>query len=151
MDTREILNYLPHRDPMLLIDRLTDVHDDRATGIKQLSQNEWFFQGHFGDEPEMPVSLLLESMGQTGAAAILSRPENQGKLLFLAGMDLVEVQRAPTPGQSLRYECQLLRFRGQSGKTQVSCYDADERIAFAEYTFVLSESPGNSENKEERA
>lgn len=150
MDTREILNYLPHRHPMLLIDRLTDVHEDRATGVKQLSQNEWFFQGHFGEDPEMPVSLLLESMGQTGAAAILSRPENQGKLLFLAGMDLVEVQRAPTPGQSLRYECQLLRFRGQSGKTQVSCYCAEERIAFAEYTFVLSESPGSSENKEER-
>lgn len=124
---------------MLLIDRLTDVSDDRATGIKQLTQNEWFFQGHFGDDPEMPVSLLLESMGQTGAAAILSRPENQGKLLFLASLDQVSVERAPTPGQTLRYECQLLRFRGQSGKTQVSCYVADQRIAFAEYTFVLSE------------
>ena len=68
----------------LLIDRLTDVHEDRATGVKQLSQNEWFFQGHFGEEPEMPVSLLLESMGQTGADAILSRPENQGKVATFA-------------------------------------------------------------------
>ena len=128
---------------MLLIDRLTDVSGDRATGIKQLSQNEWFFQGHFGDDPEMPISLLLESMGQTGAAAILSRPENHGKLLFLAGLDQVCVDRAPVPGQTLRYECQLLRFRGQSGKTQVSCYTGDERIAFAEYTFVLSEAKDN--------
>lgn len=140
METREILNYLPHRDPMLLIDRIINISENRATGIKQLTQNEWFFQEHFHDDPEMPISLLLESMGQTGAAAILSRPESQGKLLFLAGMDLVEIQRAPNPGQSLRHECQLLRFRGQSGKTQVSCYCGDERIAFAEYTFVLSDT-----------
>jgi len=128
---------------MLLIDRVTELSQDRATGLKQLSQNEWFFQGHFGDEPEMPISLLLESMGQTGAAAILNRPENHGKLLFLAGLDQVSVEKAPTPGQSLRYECQLLRFRGQSGKTQVSCYTGEERIAFAEYTFVLSERAEN--------
>ena len=143
MDTTEILNCIPHRHPILLIDRLTDISGDRATGIKQLSQNEWFFQGHFGDDPEMPISLLLESMGQTGAAAILSRPENHGKLLFLAALDQVSVDQAPTPGQTLRYECQLLRFRGQSGKTQVSCYSGEDRIAFAEYTFVLSQTPEN--------
>lgn len=140
METREILNYLPHRYPLLLIDRLTDVGSEQATGLKQLSQNEWFFQGHFEDQPEMPVSLLLESMGQTGAAAILSRPENQGKLLFLAGLDQVTVEEAPGPGQTLRYECQLLRFRGQSGKTQVTCSVGDRRIASAEYTFVLSDA-----------
>lgn len=139
METREIIQHLPHRYPLLLIDRLTDVESERATGVKQLSQNEWFFQGHFGEEPEMPVSLLLESMGQTGAAAILSRPENHGKLLFLAGLDQVTVEEAPGPGTSLRYECQLLRFRGQSGKTQVICYAGDRRIACAEYTFVLSD------------
>jgi len=143
MDTTEILTRIAHRHPMLLIDKLTEVIDDRATGIKQLSHNEWFFQGHFGDDPEMPISLLLESMGQTGAAAILSRPENHGKLLFLASLDQVNVERAPAPGQTLRYECQLLRFRGQAGKTQVSCYIGEERVAFAEYTFVLSDGPEN--------
>lgn len=140
METREILQCLPHRHPLLLIDRLTEVDADRAVGIKQLSQNEWFFQGHFNDQMEMPISLLLESMGQTGAAAILGRPENQGRLLFLAGMDQVSVSEAPRPGSTLRYECQLLRFRGQSGKTQVSCFLGDRCIASAEYTFVLSDA-----------
>lgn len=143
MDTIDILNCLPHRHPLLLIDKLTDVSEDRAVGIKQLSQNEWFFQGHFGESPEMPVSLLLESMGQAGAAAILGRPENQGKLLFLAGLDQVQVDQAPQPGHSLRYECHLLRFRGQSGKTQVSCFLGEEKIACAEYTFVLSDRKEN--------
>ena len=140
MQSAEILDYLPHRHPLLLIDRLCEVGPDQATGIKQLSQNEWFFQGHFGDDPEMPVSLLLESMGQAGAAAILSRPENQGKLLFLAGLDAVEVHLPPTPGQTLTYQCQLLRFRGQSGKTKVSATAGTQAIATAEYTFVLSDS-----------
>jgi len=126
---------------MLLVDRLLEVSEDKATGLKQLSHNEWFFQGHLGDQPEMPVSLLLESMGQAGAAAILSRPENRGKLLFLAGLDQVSVERPPVPGQTLRYECQLLRFRGQSGKTQVNCFVGDNCIAKAEYTFVLSDNP----------
>lgn len=140
METREILQCLPHRHPMLLIDRLTEVDADRAVGIKQLSQNEWFFQGHFNEQMEMPISLLLESMGQTGAAAILGRPENQGRLLFLAGMDQVSVTRTPVPGNTLRYECKLLRFRGQSGKTQVRCFLEDCCIASADYTFVLSDS-----------
>lgn len=143
MDTQEILRCLPHRHPLLLIDRLTDVSEERATGVKQLSHNEWFFQGHFGDEPEMPVSLLLESMGQSGAAAILGRPENRGRLLFLAGLDQVSIESAPRPGQSLRYECQLLRFRGQSGKTQVTCFCGETRVASAEYTFVLSDAKEN--------
>jgi 3-hydroxyacyl-[acyl-carrier-protein] dehydratase len=139
MQAAEILDYLPHRHPMLLIDRLVEVGSEQATGIKQLSQNEWFFQGHFGDQPEMPVSLLLESMGQAGAAAILSRPENQGKLLFLAGLDAVEVSEAPQPGQTLNYHCHLLRFRGQSGKTKVVATTTSGQIATAEYTFVLSD------------
>ena len=140
METREILQCLPHRHPLLLIDRLTEVDADRAVGIKQLSQNEWFFLGHFCEQMEMPVSLLLESMGQTGAAAILGRPENRGRLLFLAGMDQVTVLEAPGPGSSLRYECKLLRFRGQSGKTQVNCFLDERCIASAEYTFVLSDA-----------
>lgn len=140
MDTREIIQRLPHRYPLLLIDRLTEVGDSQATGLKQLSHNEWFFQGHFAEGAEMPITLLLESMGQTGAAAILARPENHGKLLFLAGMDQVSVERPLGPGCTLRYEAQLLRFRGASGKTLVTCFLGEEKIASAEYTFVLSDA-----------
>lgn len=143
MDTLEILNFLPHRHPLLLVDRLTEFSETHAIGVKQLSRNEWFFQGHFDEAPEMPVSLLLESMGQAGAAAVLARPENLGKLLFLAGLDQVTIAETPLPAQTLRYEVQLLRIRGQSGKTLVRCFRGESEIASAEYTFVLSDAKEN--------
>jgi 3-hydroxyacyl-[acyl-carrier-protein] dehydratase len=139
MDIRQILQNLPHRYPLLLVDRLLEMDPDRARGIKQLSVNEWFFQGHFPDAPEMPCSLLLESMGQIGAAAILARPENKGKLLFLAGMDNVEIEREAYPGQTLTMNARLLRYRsGESGRTEVTCVADDVKLARAEYTFVLT-------------
>lgn len=145
MDSLQILKFIPHRHPMLLVDKLMEASGDRALGVKQLSHNEWFFQGHFADAPEMPISLLLESMGQAGAAAILGRPENQGKLLFLAGLDQVTIHLLPTPPMTLKYECELLRFRGQSGKTRVICRVEERDVASAEYTFVLSESKENED------
>ena len=138
MEINDIMNALPHRYPMLLLDRIVDTQENRASGIKQLSNNEWYFQGHFPHDPKMPAGLLLESMGQVGAAAILARPENQGKYLFLAGLDNVEVHQLPAPGRSLRMDAELLRFRGDSGRTQVICYDAETVIAKADYTFVLT-------------
>ena len=138
MDIRQILHHMPHRYPLLLIDRLLEMESESAQGLKQLSVNEWFFQGHFPDAPEMPCSLLLESMGQVGAAAILARPENKGKLLFLAGMDNVEIQREAYPGQTLMMNAKLLRYRGDSGRTEVTCLVDGSVLARAEYTFVLT-------------
>lgn len=137
MQAQEILRYLPHRYPMLLIDRVEPDGEERATGVKQLTENEWYFQGHFPGRPEMPASILLESMGQAGAAAILARPENEGKLLFLAGVDNVEIDRNPLPGETLHMEAQLLRFRGDSGRTSVTCSSDGVSVARAEFTFVL--------------
>jgi 3-hydroxyacyl-[acyl-carrier-protein] dehydratase len=139
MEIREILCNLPHRYPLLMIDRLLEMEGERARGLKQLSINEWFFQGHFPDEPEMPASLLLESMGQAGAAAVLARPENKGKLLFLVGIDNVEFQREAYPGQTLTMDARFLRNRGDSGRTEVICKVNGELLAKAEYTFVLSQ------------
>lgn len=138
MEMREILCNLPHRYPLLMVDRLLEMEGDTAKGLKQLSINEWFFQGHFPDEPELPASLLLESMGQAGAAAVLARPENRGKLLFLVGIDNVEIHREAFPGQTLTMDARFLRNRGDSGRTEVICKVDQQPLAKAEYTFVLS-------------
>ena len=136
MQAQDILRYLPHRYPMLLIDQVTVIGEDRATGIKQLTENEWFFQWQTED-PKFPASLLMESMGQAGAAAILARPENEGKLLFLAGMDNVEIGELAGPGQTLEMEAHLLRYRGDSGRVRVTCRSLDAQVATAEFTFFL--------------
>lgn len=144
------MGHLPHRYPMLMIDRLLHYSDDVAVGVKQLSENEWMFQGHLPADPCMPTGLLLESMGQVGAAAILTRPENANMYLFLAGMDKVEVHRNPKPGECLTMEARLLRYRGQSGRTRVECKSdlSEALVAVAEYTFVIGSdvnSPSEAE------
>ena len=143
MKIQDILRYLPHRYPMLLIDTVETIQADHARGTKQLTENEWFFQGHFPGHPEMPSSLLLESMGQAGAAAILARPENEGKLLFLAGVDNVDIVRNPGPGETLEMEARLLRFRGDSGRTMVTCISDGAKVSQAEFTFVLGPQEAN--------
>ena len=137
MQSQDILRYLPHRYPLLFIDTVDTLQEDLAMGIKQLTENEWYFQGHFPGRPEMPVSLLLESMGQTGAAAIMARPENDGKILFLAGIDNVDIVRSPVPGETLEMEARLLRFRGDSGRTLVTCRSEGTVVSQAQFTFVL--------------
>ena len=141
MDAQDILRYLPHRYPMLLIDRVNVVAEDSATGVKQLTHNEWFFNCQDDDAPEFPASLLMESMGQAGAAAILARPENEGKLLFLAGMDNVDIGDLPGPGETLDMEAKLLRYRGDSGRTRVTCISDGRLVATAEFTFFLGSPP----------
>ena len=137
MDAQEILRYLPHRYPMLLIDQVTVASETSATGIKQLTNNEWYFQCQQDEDPRFPASLLMESMGQAGAAAILARPENEGKLLFLAGMDNVDIRELPGPGETLEMEANLLRYRGDSGRTRVTCCSDGRNVATAEFTFFL--------------
>ena len=145
MDIQAIMECLPHRHPMLLVDRLTSTEEKTASGLNQLSHNEWFFEGHFPDDPQMPAGLLLEAMGQVGAAAILARPENKGLLLFLAGMDNVVIELVVRPGETLTMDAELLRYRGNSGRTRVVCHSEGRQVATAEYTFVLGAEPGGEE------
>jgi len=145
MDIQAIMEHLPHRYPMLLVDRLTSTEEKTAQGLKQLSNNEWIFEGHFPGDPQMPAGLLLEAMGQVGAAAILARPENHGLLLFLAGMDNVSIEVTARPGDTLTMDAELLRYRGNSGRTRVVCTCEGRQVATAEYTFVLGAEPGGEE------
>ena len=147
MDIRQIMEHLPHRYPMLLVDRLLTQDEKTARGLKRLSHNEWFFEGHFPDNPQMPAGLLLEAMGQVGAAAVLAMPGNAGLYLFLAGMDNVTIEEVALPGDTLIMDATLLRYRGNSGRTRVECRREGETelVATAEFTFVLGAEGGGED------
>ncbi|MEW6429477.1 MAG: 3-hydroxyacyl-ACP dehydratase FabZ [Thermodesulfobacteriota bacterium] len=108
---KEILQTLPHRYPFVLVDRIVEFeHGERLVGLKNVTINEPFFQGHFPGEPVMPGVLILEGMAQVGALlAYFSEVENAGRLVYFAGLDGVRFRQKVVPGDQLLIECRLLK------------------------------------------
>ncbi len=116
-DIMDILSFMPHRYPFLLVDRILEVSEDRAKGLKNVTFNEPFFQGHFPGDPIMPGVLIIEAMAQVGGVLLLSRVENrQNKLLYFSGIDGVRFRRPVRPGDQIVFEVELLRFKGRVAK-----------------------------------
>jgi 3-hydroxyacyl-[acyl-carrier-protein] dehydratase len=113
----EIQQIIPHRFPFLLVDKIIEMEwGKRAVGIKNVTANEPFFQGHFPGYPVMPGVLQVEAIAQVGAVAVLGMPENRGKMAFFAGLDEVRFKRQVVPGDVLRIEVTLTRLRGPIGQ-----------------------------------
>ncbi len=118
-DIRKVLELLPHRYPFLLVDRIIDyVPGSMIVGLKNVTVNEPFFQGHFPGMPVMPGVLQLESIAQVGAILLMSQPENKGKIPYLMSMDRVKFRRPVHPGDTLRIEVDVLRMRSRMSACQ---------------------------------
>lgn len=116
LGTKEIKEIIPHRYPMLLIDRVTEIVDGiSAKGYKNVTINEQFFQGHYPEHPVMPGVLILEALAQVGAVAILSKEENKGKLPLFAGADKVRWKKQVVPGDRLDLSVEIIKTRGPIG------------------------------------
>lgn len=138
LDIDGIKAIIPHRYPFLLVDRILELEPGvSAIGIKNVTSNEDFFQGHFPDYPVMPGVLIVEAMAQVGAVAILSLPEHRGRLAFFAGIDGVRFRRQVRPGDCLRMEVTLTSFRMGVGKGEARAYVDDALVAAGTLTFAL--------------
>ncbi len=115
LDVRKILDLLPHRYPFLLVDRIVEVDGTRRiVGIKNVSINEPFFQGHFPGHPIMPGVLIVEAMAQTGGVLLMEGiADRASKVVYFMGLDHVRFRRPVTPGDQLRLEVEMLQFRGK--------------------------------------
>ncbi len=116
LESDEIKKILPHRYPMLLVDRITDMKPgEYAEGIKCVSSNEQFFCGHFPEKQLMPGVLIMEALAQVGAVAILSEPENAGKIVVFGGIKNARFKAQVVPGDVLELRCELTERRGPLG------------------------------------
>ena len=137
-DYNEIKKIIPHRYPFLLLDKIVELEDGkRCVGIKQVSGNEPFFQGHFPEYAVMPGVLIVEALAQTGAVAMLRLEENQGKLAMFAGIDKCRFKRQVMPGDTLRLEVEINRIKGPIGKGTAKATVDGEVACSCEISFAL--------------
>ena len=138
LNSNEIADILPHRYPFALVDRITDGESGVwAKGIKCVSVGEPFFCGHFPQKHVMPGVLILEVLAQVGAVAILSLPENRGKIALFGGVKNARFRRKVTPGDVLEMECVLTKRRGPVGIGECKATVNGELACTAELTFAI--------------
>ena len=137
IEVAEILKILPHRYPMLLVDRIIEFNREtnHIVGIKNLTFNEQVFQGHFPDNPVMPGVLQLEAMAQVAGVLLNSREGNDGKTAYFMSMNKVKFRRMVIPGDQLRIEIEVSRLRSRMATVQGKAYVGDELASEAELSF----------------
>lgn len=138
MDIEEIMEYLPHRYPMLLVDRVLEVVPGKSMrGLKNVTINESFFQGHYPGRPIMPGVLIIEAIAQAGAVILLSDPTYQGYLPIIGAIDEIRFKRPVVPGDQLVSEVELLKIKSFVGKIRGRATVEGELVAEMEMTFKL--------------
>lgn len=136
----EIRALIPHRYPFLLVDRIDEIEPGvRAVGIKNVTQNEPFFEGHFPDYPVMPGVLIVEAMAQVGAVGVMAIEEYRQKLALFAGIDGVRFRRQVIPGDVLRMEVEIARLKGSVGRGKGRATVNGERVCEADLMFAFAE------------
>ena len=138
LDINEVLKILPHRFPMLMVDRIVDfIGDNKCIAIKNVTFNEPYFAGHFPDHPIMPGVLQLEAMAQVSSVLMLRKPENAGKIGYFMSADNVKWRRPVFPGDTLFIESDVTKTRGSIGQTRCRCLVNGEVVSEAELKFAL--------------
>ena len=141
-DYEAIKKAIPHRFPFLLIDKVTITEVNKtAIGLKSVSGNEPFFQGHFPERAIMPGVLIVEALAQVACAMFLSQPENKGKLAFFMGLENVKFRKPVVPGDRLELKVEILKMRSGFGKAKGEAHSDGEFKAEAEFSFAIVDQP----------
>ena len=140
LDINEIRSILPHRYPFLLVDRIVELEPERIVGIKNVTHNEPFFQGHFPDFPVMPGVLIVEAMAQTAGVLVLKNiPDRERKLVLLVSVDSARFRRPVVPGDVLRMEMTLLKKKATVAKMAGKATVDGQLVAEAEVMCKLAD------------
>ena len=138
LDVEGIQKILPHRYPFLFVDRIEKLEPGKqAVGYKLVSVNDYYFQGHFPGHPVMPGVLIMEALAQVGGVIMLSMPEMQGKIAYFMSVDYCKFRQTVVPGDELRMEVEVLRYRAKTGQCVGRAYVKDKLVCEAEVKFAI--------------
>jgi 3-hydroxyacyl-[acyl-carrier-protein] dehydratase len=141
LDISDIQSILPHRYPFLLVDRIIELEPGkRVVGLKNVTANEEYFNGHFPGYPVMPGVLIIEALAQTGAVGVLAMDEYKGKLALFAGIDKVKFRKQVVPGDQLRLEIEVTKLRGRVGKCEAKAWVGEELAVQGELMFAIADN-----------
>jgi 3-hydroxyacyl-[acyl-carrier-protein] dehydratase len=139
---QDIERLIPHRYPFLLVDRVVEMEPgQRIVAIKNVSANEWFFQGHFPGYQIMPGVLIVEALAQAGAVLLLSDESARGQIPLFAGIEKCRFRQQVVPGDTLTLELEVIARRGPVGKGKATARVGDKVAAECELTFALTRMP----------
>lgn len=142
LNKEQIKEIIPHRDPFLLIDEIVELEPGvRAVGKKYLRPDEFWFAGHFPQEPVQPGVLTIEMLAQTGAVCSLSLPENKGRIAYFAGIDKAKFRNKAVPGDTLTLEVEVIKTRGPLAVCKAVATVDGRKIVTAELTSMLGDAP----------
>ena len=138
LNIKQIQEIIPHRYPFLFVDKVEELEPGkRAVGYKNITMNEYFFQGHFPTEPVLPGVIIIEALAQVGAVALLSMEDYKGKIVYFGGINKARFRKKVVPGDVLRLEVEIIKMKGPVGIGKAVATVNGVKAAEAEITFAV--------------